>query len=222
MTSKKSKNPPEWSSSKDHDQYMKELKAWTKVTSVPKKDWGWTIALSMPENDQDIRRKIFNLDLESPVGNEEKGYNAITDYLNENFKKDDVSDLFHKFRTFMKLTKSKDKSMKEYITDFEQYYKEATLAGFPQMPDTFLSCQLMESAQLSDNEFMLVLTGIEKNDEQIFKKIKNNLLKFFDSSRSIGKSIKTESHIEHCSDTHFGRGGGSRFPGPRVPYTPRP
>ena len=72
MTSKKSKNPPEWSSSKDHDQYMKELKAWTKVTSVPKKDWGWTIALSMPENDQDIRRKIFNLDLESPVGNEEK------------------------------------------------------------------------------------------------------------------------------------------------------
>ena len=222
MTSKKSKNPPEWSSSKDHDQYMKELKAWTKVTSVPKKDWGWTIALSMPENDQDIRRKIFNLDLESPVGNEEKGYKAITDYLNENFKRDDVSDLFHKFRTFMKLTKSKDKSMKEYITDFEQYYKEATLAGFPEMPDTFLSCQLMESAQISDSEFMLVLAGIEKNDANIFKKIKNNLLKFFDSSRSIGKSIKTESHIEHCSDTHFGRGGGIRFPGPRFPYTPRP
>ena len=90
--------------------------AWTCITTHNKKDWGKIVALNMPENDaSNIREKVFSLDLEPFVdsvdptkNNEQQGFDNLVKFMDEEFLKDNITDMCEHIRKFMKLEKKKD------------------------------------------------------------------------------------------------------------------
>ena len=213
--------------------------AWTCITSHPEKDWGKIIALNLPENDpSNIREKVFSLDLEPLVdvqdesrSNAKQGYDNLIKFMDDEFLKDNITDMCEHIRQFMKLEKKKDEKMKSYVSNFEAAYKKAKEKGLPELPHTYRMYQLLENSKISDNEYMMVLTGISTESKDLYTDAKKSLLKLFNSSRSQGIKKDGGSHIENDPnlDTFWGPAtgqrfpiSGQRFPTPRIPFMPRP
>ena len=182
-----SKIPPKFSSDKNYAQWKKELMAWTCITTHSKKDWGKIIALNMPENDtSNIREKVFSLDLEPLVDNEKQGFDNLIKFMDEEFLKDNITDMCEHIRKFMKMEKKKDEKMKTYVSNFEAAYKAAKEKGLPELPHTYRMYQLLENSKITDHEYMMVLTGISTDSKDLYADAKKSLLKLFNSSRSQG------------------------------------
>ena len=107
----------------------------------------------------------------------------------------------------MTMKKSKDITMKAYVSNFEATYKKAKAKGLPEMPHKFLMWSLLESVGITDHEYMLVLTGVPQDSPNMYTAAKTSLLRFFNSDRaqaSPGHSVGLDS----CLDTHWSRQGG--------------
>ena len=136
------KSPTKFSSTKDYQTYKRELTSWTKVTKHDKKQWGSIVALSLPENDpSDIRRKVFaGVDIDA-----DDGYDKLIAYLDEEFKKDEVSETCERIRTLITHKKEAHTSMKQYISGFDAKYVLAQKSGLTEMPQEYLMFHLMEN-----------------------------------------------------------------------------
>ena len=99
-----SKIPPKFSSEKNYALWKKELEAWTCITSHAKKDWGKIIALNLPESDpSNIREKAFSVNLEATNENEKQGFDNLIQFMDDEFKKDSITDMCEHIRKFMKM-----------------------------------------------------------------------------------------------------------------------
>ena len=105
----------------------------------------------------------------------------------------------------MKLEKKEEEKMKSYVSNFEAAYKVAKEKGLPELPHAYRMYQLLENANITDNEYMMVLTGITSNSTDLYDDAKKSLLKLFNSARNQGtqndlSSIKHEPN----GDTFWG------------------
>ena len=184
-----------------------------------------------PDDPSGIRDKVFQLDLNEELGHDAvvaaegraaqaavppdplAGYNRLIAFLDSEFKKDNLTDMCEHIRHFMKMTKKKDTSMKQYISDFEAAYKKAKEKGLPEMPHKFLMWSLIESVHITDHEYMLVISGISPESPDMYDAAKQSLLRFFNTSRHTG--VQSPDNVAHdpCLDTHYGRGGQGQHGG---------
>ena len=221
------KNPPPFSSLKGYEQWRKEIDAWCKLTKEDEADWAKLVALGClsPDDPSGIRDKVFALNLEGDAevaavlgendvvisaavpANPRAGWKRFMDFMDQEFAKDNLTDMCEHIRKFMKMTKPKELTMKAYVSNFEATYKKAKEKGLPDMPDKFLMWFLLESANVTDHEYMLVLTGVPHDSPNMYTAAKTSLLRFFNSDRAQanpGHSVGLDS----CLDTHWSRQGG--------------
>ena len=194
------KNPPLFNSTKNYEQWKKELEAWCKLTKEEPKDWAHLIALGClsPEDPSGIRDKVFALDLDPDPGraaagdqpavqpNPKAGYERLIAFMDNEFQKDNLTDMCEHIRVFMRMTKKKEQTMKAYISDFEAAYKKAKEKGLPAMPHKFMMWSLLESVHITDHEYMLVISAIPTDSPDMYEAAKTSLLKFFNNARSTG------------------------------------
>ena len=109
------KNPPRFNAKKSYQRFKDEVKAWTKVTSVPKEKWAYLIALNLPEDAEDGDLKGMVLDAGVDLDGD-AGFKNLFDFLDTHLKKDETCDLIDKIRSFMKLKKGPDQTMREYLS----------------------------------------------------------------------------------------------------------
>ena len=143
--------------------------------------------------------------------------------MDEEFLKDNITDMCEHIRKFMKLEKKKYEKMKGYVSNFEAAYKKAKEKGLPELPHTYRMYQLLENSKISDHEYMMVLTGISTESNDLYTDAMRSLLKLSNSSRSQGIQ-KEESMVENDPnlDTFWGPATGQRFSASSIPYTARP
>ena len=144
--------------------------------------------------------------------NEKAGYNRLMEFMDKEFQKDSLTDMCEHIRAFMKMVKGKEETMKAYISNFEAAYKKAKEKGLPVMPPKFMMWSLLESVNISDHEYMLVLSGIPSDSPDMYEAAKTSLLRFFNSARNTGATCKEDGVL---LDTLYGRGqqgqrGGGR------------
>ena len=228
------KNPPQFSSLKGYEQWRKEIDAWTKLTKEDEADWAKLVALGClsPDDPSGIRDKVFALNLEgdeaidevrgennvvlSPAvpANPGAGWKRFMDFMDQEFAKDNLTDMCEHIRKFMKLTKPREQTMKAYVSNFEATYKKAKEKGLPDMPDKFLMWFLLESAGITDHEYMLVLTGVPSDSANMYVAAKTSLLRFFNSDRAQASPSHSVG-LDACLDTHWQRQGGRGYQGNR-------
>ena len=108
----------------------------------------------------------------------EDGLDKLIAFLDEKLGKDDLTSSLEKFEDFENFQREPGQNMEDFIAKFDQKYRR--LAKFEMgLPHTILAFKLLRKANISRNEKMLVLTGMnyaEKN--KLYDQAKASLLKF--------------------------------------------
>ena len=184
---------------RSYELYKQELLAWREVTDLDKKKQAVAIALTLPEDDDSkIREKVFDqIDLADLK--KDDGLDTLIKFLDKNLKKDDLSDSLEKFEEFEDFEREKGQNITEYIACFDTKYRKIEKLGM-KLPTEILAFKLLRKANITKEEKMLVLTGMNYDKkETLYEEAKSSLRKFkgdiveasgFNSNS--GNSIKLE------------------------------
>ena len=170
-------DPPRLSS-KTYELYRQELLAWREVTELSKEKQGIAIALSLPENDTtQIRGKVFDQICIDDL-KEEDGLDTLIAFFDKHLKKDDLADGLEKFEEFEDFKRNPEMSVSEYIATFDARYRKIEKLKMT-LPPEILAFKLLKRANISTEERMLVLTGMNYADKKsLYGAAKSSLQKF--------------------------------------------
>ena len=216
MTTVKLEVPKFSSTEKPYERYKVELSAWSLTTTTEKEKQGLVVALSLPEEDpSNIRDKVFS-ELEVSNLNKAEGLKTLTDYLDKQFGRDDLTVAYERYIEFERCKRKKDQKVNEFILEFEQKYNACTKKG-KKYPDDILAMKIIDSCNLSPMDQKLVLSGIDysKKDE-LFDLAKKSLRKFHgeqaggsgevERGRCPEPAIKLEAFISENEEALVARG----------------
>ena len=121
------------------------------------------IALSFPEQDEHKRReKLFS---KLPINDlkTEDGFDILLHFLGRKLQKYDISDSCEKFNDFDEYCKEPSQSISDFISTFDQKFNK-TLRKQMKLPSEILAFKLLKQAKLTNEERLLVLTGMDYNN----------------------------------------------------------
>ena len=153
-------NPPTFSKSKSYELYKPEVLAWRAITDLAQEKQGVAIALSLPEDDESqIREKVFNqVKLEDLKKKE--GLDTFVTFLDKHLAKDDLTDSIETFDSFDDFERQCNQSMTEFIAAFDAKYRKIEKKNM-KLPPEILAFKLLKKANVTKDEKLLVLTGID-------------------------------------------------------------
>jgi len=170
-------NPPVFKSARNYERYKQELLAWREITDLSEYKQGIAIALSLPEDDSQIRDKVFDhipiIDLKSF-----DGFNVLIRFLDKHLAKDDLTDSLEKFEDFDDFRRSEGQSISEFIALFDTKYQKIVKKNMV-LPPEILAFKLLRKANITPEEKLLVLTGMNyEQKETLYEEAKKSLKKF--------------------------------------------
>ena len=221
-------NPPDLNKCINYESYKNELLAWESATDVDKKKRGVAVALSLPvDHPLDIRSKVFS-EIATADLNKDDGLKTLIAFLDQELKKDDLTDAIEKWEDFEEFTRSKDQSITDFISQFEQKHNKLQKKDI-KLPPAIVAFKLIKAAKISKEERLMVLSGMNfEEKDQLFVQAKKALRKYMGEcgsggtgmfSGSSGAAIKLEpaflaEHEEalfaagYVKSRGRGRGGG--------------
>ena len=223
----KTKDPPTFSLDKPYQQWKAEVKAWQyTVDAADKNKCALTIALSLPEKGcNDIRKRIFNtVDFYkfTGTGNDrvetisDTAYTDIIQFLDKEFAKDDIAELYDKTDAFLHTHKKDTETIKDFINKFDDAMNQAEKAGMGELSQGFKMCLFLKSSNLPESDFKFVVSAINyKEKTTLYPQAKDAMIKFFGSVRP-GKC--QNDGILDATETMWNRGGGGYRGGGRGGY----
>ena len=177
---------------KTYEQYRIELTAWHGVTDLDQSKQGIAIALSFPEQDEHkLREQVFS-ELSINDLKTEDGFDILLAFLDRKLQKDDISDSWEKFNDFDEYCKEPSQSISDFISTFDQKYNKI-LRKQMKLPSEILAFKLLKQAKLTNEERLLVLTGMDYNNRDwLYDQAKKSLRKFKgDQVKPISKNSET-------------------------------
>ena len=187
-------NPPSLEKAKNYERFKQEVLAWKEITDLAKNKQGIAVALSLPEDDEhQIKDKVFDQisidDLKSDFG-----LSLLIEFLDKHLAKDDLTDSLEKFDDFDDFRRKEGQSIHEYIAMFDAKYRKIEKKSMS-LPSEILAFKLLKKANITKEERLLVLTGM--NYEQkftLYEEAKSSLKKFKGDSgvQNEKSSIKLE------------------------------
>ena len=167
-------------SGQNYELFKKEVKIWEKVTSVKEEARGMHILLNLPNQDKDpdgVKSKILEAcDVDSLSSKD--GLKNLLDMMDKYLGKDDIEDAWEKFQLFEDYRKSDDETFLQYISNFDAYY-ERVKAKKLTFPSSILAFKLLKGANLSDEERLVIMTGMDlEKIDSLYEDAKKSLKKF--------------------------------------------
>lgn len=170
-------NPPQYSKDKNYDLFKKEITAWKAVTDLSAKKQGVVVALGLPENDDlKIREKVFE-ELTVAELNSDDGLDKLIVFMNKHLGKDELEDSLQRFEDFEDYQRGVE-TIDQYIGNFDQKYARIK-ANKLVLPSEILAFKLLRRAGLTEEEKMLVLTGMDyEKKDTLYEQAQKSLKKF--------------------------------------------
>ena len=152
---------------KTYEQYRIELTAWHEVTDLDQSKQGIAIALSYLEQDEHkLREEVFS-ELSIHDLKTEDGFDILLAFLDRKLQKDDISDSWEKFNDFDEYCKEPSQSISDFISTFDQKYNKILWKQM-KLPSEILAFKLLKQVKLTNEEHLLVLTGMDYNNRDQF------------------------------------------------------
>ena len=219
----KTKDPPPFMLDKPYQQWKMEIKAWMySADAGDKNKAALTIALSLPEKGcNNIRQRIFNsvtfftttpaAEGAAPVETiSASAWKDIIDFMDKEFAKDDIAELYDKTDEFLHTVKKKGEAMKDYLNRFDDAMNQATKAGMGEISQGFKMCLFLKNAKIDEKDFKFVISAIDYN-----KKTELDLHSIGSSPKySIGTPPKKYNDFQN--DPLLVKGHGLRLAPPNI------
>jgi transposase InsO family protein len=207
-------SPPDLGS-KSYERWKQELLAWQEITSLDKKKQGIAVALSLPENDENrVRGKLF-AELKLDKLKQDDGMKQLVDFLDKHLGKDDIVDSLEKFEEFEDCKRSTTQTISEFILDFDYKYNTIKNKNMT-LPSEILAFKLLKCAQITREERMLVLTGMDYTKKDTLYDQAKTSLKKFKGEHSVavgGTAVKLEPTFLAENEEALAAAGFYRYSG---------
>lgn len=157
-------NPPTFHKAKNKERFRQELLAWKEITDLSNEKQGIVIALSLPEDDDSqIREKVFD---QIPVDDLKSadGLTVLLNFLDKHLAKDDLTDCLEKFEDFEDFKRADGQSINEYVAMFDAKYRKIEKKKMT-LPSEILAFKLLRKANITKEEKLLVLTGMNYDNK---------------------------------------------------------
>ena len=173
--------PPAFvSEKKSFAEYTKDLRRWSRLTSLDKKFQAEMVVYRLEGHPSRIKEKI-STQLGDVLEDNEDGIDKLLEFLSNIYEKDSMADAWDKYVAFETFKKKNGEGMSEFIADWENEYYKMEAAGC-KLPDIILAFKVLSAAQLKEIDTKLVLTGVdyEKGKEKgtLLHQMKESLKKF--------------------------------------------
>ena len=171
-------NPPSFNSAKSYERFKQELLAWREITELSKNKQGIAVALSLPDDDKNkIKDKVFDKIALDELKNE-NGLDILIVFLDKHLGKDDLADSIDKFEDFDDFKRKDGQTIQEFIAMFDSKYRKIEKKDMP-LPSEILAFKLLKKANITKEEKLLVLTGMNfDNKAYLYEEAKSSLKKF--------------------------------------------
>ena len=119
------------------------------------------------------------------------GLNVLIHFLDQHLAKDDLSDSLEKFEDFEDFKRLEGQSIAEFVAMFDSKYRKIEKKRMT-LPSEILAFKLLRKANISKEEKLLVLTGMNyENRKTLYEEAKKSLKKF--KGNDIGSSSNQAS-----------------------------
>ena len=188
-------NPPHYSKEKTYERYKTELRAWELVTDVKDVKRGIVVALSLPENDESvIRERVFD-EIKLDDLKKENGMDVLLKFMDRILGKDDLTDSLEKFEDFENYKREPDQSMTEFLSKHDQKYNKIVKLKMG-LPPAIAAFMLLKKANITTDERLLVLTGMDYSDrDQLYEQAKRSLLMFKEHKARTAMAVPQQQRV---------------------------
>ena len=171
-------NPPSFNNAKSYERFKQELLAWREITELSKNKQGIAVALSLPDDDENkIKDKVFDQIALDELKNE-NGLNILIAFLDKHLGKDDLADSIEKFEDFDDFKRKDGQTIQEFIAMFDSKYRKIEKKDMS-LPSEILAFKLLKKANITKEEKLLVLTGMNfEHKAYLYEEAKSSLKKF--------------------------------------------
>ena len=168
----------------NYERYKQELEAWRIITDVPQKKQGITIALTLPDDHPSgIRGRVFE-EIEVAKLGKGTGLATLLAFMDKQLGKDDITDTYENFEEFEDFRRADNMSIATYVNEFHQRYNRLIKRNL-KLPTPILAFKLLKGAKLTKEERMLVLTGMNfEEQDKLYDQAKASLKKFMSEFNS--------------------------------------
>ena len=153
-----------------------------------------------------ITEKIVTQIGDKLVGNKD-GIKDLLELLEEIYGEDDLADTNDKYVRFKNKKRSQEESVQNFIADWDNAYHQCNNAKC-ELPDIVLCFELLQAAQLGENETQLVLTGVDfkegKKNKDLLDQMKASLRKFKSNTKK--RRNRTSSRADILVETNWSEG----------------
>ncbi|ESO88799.1 hypothetical protein LOTGIDRAFT_165215 [Lottia gigantea] len=183
-------NPPVLSNDKTYERYKQELLARHEITNLEKGKQGIAVALFLIEQEKlRIRERFFD-ELTTDQLKAEDGLTVLITFLDKHLGKDELVDSLEDFK------RKETQSITEYISDFDSKYSKIVKKNMTLLPE-ILAFKLLKCANISKDERMLVLTGMNyERKDTLYEQAKVSLKKFKGSASGGKDSLENSSDLK--------------------------
>ena len=130
----------------EYAEYKNKLKRWSRITKVEQKQQAEVVLYHLEGHSSGIQQKIDTA-LGDDIVDKEDGMTKLIEYLDTIYQEDEMTNMWTKYKKFIRLKKQDSQAISEFIAEFEAAYKEAKENGC-EVSDTVLALNLLESCNL--------------------------------------------------------------------------
>ena len=181
---KSHKDPPAYSRSKGYIRWKTEVNLWADMIglndTLKKETIGQVVALNaLPDSEAegDIRGKVIEA-----LGDKLKGADGLKTllgWMDTHMGRDSTQNCVDKAAAFMKFFRKDGQDIKDYLASFDAKYNSAKSAGLGDMGQIFLMFMVIDHAQLTEQQFQLVLAGIDlTKKDTLYDQAKTAIIKY--------------------------------------------
>ena len=193
------KTPPSLSKSKNYQDYIKKLNIWCKITSIPKKDQGGAILLTLENEAED---KVLELDENEIIC--DNGVANIIKQLDKIYKKNETLEKFEALDNFETYRRLSEESINDFIIEFDKRLNRTQKLGTT-MSEDLLAYRMIKSANLSEQDERLVKATCKLSYVEVKDKLKSMFGDAVSSKPSdFHVNVKTEDVFDSVHDSISG------------------
>ena len=181
MASSHSYEPPKFiTDASGYPEYKRKLERWSRITKVDKTKQAEVVLYHLEGHASNIQEKIDTA-LGDEIIDKEDGMTKLIAYLDTIYAEDEMADAWFKYKRFVKLRKTEEQPVNEFIAEFEKMYAKAKESGC-EFSDTVLAFNLLEACNLSEMDEKFILTAVNfsvgKEKKDLLEQVKSSLRKF--------------------------------------------
>ena len=161
------------------------------------------MALSLPADDENqIKDKVFDQISQDELKSE-NGLNILLTFLYtcKHLGKDNLTDSVEKFGDFDNFQRIEGQTIQEYISMFDSKYRKIEKKDMP-LPSEILAFKLLKKANITKEEKLLVLTGMNfDNKASLYEEAKASLKKFKGDDCRVNEKLSIKLEPAYLGET---------------------